>query len=358
MKKVIIINLNGRDYKVEEPAYDLLVKYLNQAEKRLHNNPDKQEIINDFEQAIADKCDRYLTSQKTVVTTTEIEKIIKEMGPVDTENETATADIKDTIHSKKLYQIKEGAWISGVCNGLAAYFDVDVTIIRLIFVIFTFITHGLGILIYIIMMFVIPWADTPEEKAAAYGEKFTADQFFEKASKKYEKFREKGFVPSSISQEQFVENWRILHRFGNRIGALAIGFVAGIVGWVWIASLWSIATRGTIFGYTLGVNVSPWITVLFSTSLFFALFWPLKQWIHSTLIQAGVHRKEKTDRWIIADTLGWAVWVTAVAAVIGLCVLYAPGLSHAIMHFRDVLTHGQKPDEWQPYHIHINTRVR
>src|ERR1700760_3505894 len=120
MKKVIIVNLNGRDYKIEEDGYKVLQTYLQKAEKHLKENPDKQEILADFEQAIADKCDVYLSSQKTVITTKEVEKIIKDMGPVTIDEEKAkkNAETNEFVH-KKLYQIRENAVISGVCAGLA-----------------------------------------------------------------------------------------------------------------------------------------------------------------------------------------------------------------------------------------------
>jgi PspC domain-containing protein len=129
MKKVVLVNLNGRDYKIEEDGYQFLNAYLQKAEKRLKSNPDKEEILADFEQAIADKCDVYLSTQKTVITTKEIEKIIKDMGPVTVDEEKTKGKTSESEHPpKRLYQIKENAVISGVCAGLAAYFGIDVTI--------------------------------------------------------------------------------------------------------------------------------------------------------------------------------------------------------------------------------------
>jgi len=45
MQKVITINLNGRAYQLEEAAYDALRAYLNLAEVRLSDNPDRAEIL-------------------------------------------------------------------------------------------------------------------------------------------------------------------------------------------------------------------------------------------------------------------------------------------------------------------------
>jgi len=83
MQKVIIINLNGNAYQLDEDAYDALRGYLDNAAAQLASNPDKTEIVADLEQAIAEKCMRFLAPHKTVVTRLEIDQVLKEMGPVE-----------------------------------------------------------------------------------------------------------------------------------------------------------------------------------------------------------------------------------------------------------------------------------
>ena len=56
---------------------------------------------------------------------------------------------------KRLYRSRSDRMISGICGGLAQYFDMDPTIVRLIFVLLIF-ANGLGILAYIIMAIVVP----------------------------------------------------------------------------------------------------------------------------------------------------------------------------------------------------------
>lgn len=63
---------------------------------------------------------------------------------------------------KKLTRSKKDKIIAGVCGGLGEYFEVDPTIIRLVFVILT-IWGGVGVIIYIIAFFVLP--ESAEEKA-------------------------------------------------------------------------------------------------------------------------------------------------------------------------------------------------
>lgn len=56
---------------------------------------------------------------------------------------------------KKLYRSREDRVFGGVCGGLAEYFALDSTLIRLLFVFFAF-AGGPGFLAYIIMLFVVP----------------------------------------------------------------------------------------------------------------------------------------------------------------------------------------------------------
>ncbi len=64
--------------------------------------------------------------------------------------------------SKRLYRSKTDRIIGGVCGGLGKYFDVDPTIIRLLWVVI-FLMGGSGILIYIIFWIVLPEEDTLKE---------------------------------------------------------------------------------------------------------------------------------------------------------------------------------------------------
>ena len=56
---------------------------------------------------------------------------------------------------KKLYRSDSDRIIAGVCGGLAEYFEIDSTLIRLIFVILT-IWGGVGLILYIIALIVMP----------------------------------------------------------------------------------------------------------------------------------------------------------------------------------------------------------
>jgi phage shock protein C len=59
------------------------------------------------------------------------------------------------MKEKRLYRVNEGKILCGVCMGLSEYFEIDVTIVRLIWV-FISLVYGSGILLYIIAALIMP----------------------------------------------------------------------------------------------------------------------------------------------------------------------------------------------------------
>ena len=59
------------------------------------------------------------------------------------------------MKDKKLYRLNEGKMIGGVCAGLGEYFGIDPTLIRLGWVLLSFL-GGCGIIAYIIALIIIP----------------------------------------------------------------------------------------------------------------------------------------------------------------------------------------------------------
>ena len=57
---------------------------------------------------------------------------------------------------KKVYLSATDRKIGGVCGGLGEYFDRDPTIFRILFVIVTLLSFGLGIIAYLLLWLIIP----------------------------------------------------------------------------------------------------------------------------------------------------------------------------------------------------------
>ena len=176
MRKVITINLHGTAYQVDEAGFDALSRYLEQAAARLGDDPDAAEILSDLEHAIGEKCNESLGSHKNVVSAEEVETILAELGPIEGAAATqATSDEPAESGStggatvrRKLYRLKDGgSKLGGVCNGLAAYLDIDVVLLRVAFIALAVLSGGLFAIVWVAMLFLIPLAATEEQRAEA-----------------------------------------------------------------------------------------------------------------------------------------------------------------------------------------------
>jgi len=189
MQRVVSINLNGSVYQLEENGYNALFAYLDAAEVRLQDNPDRARLLADLEHAIAEKCQASLGSLSTIITAADVARILKEMDPVGgpaaaerpagpaSGSRTSDAGARagtppgdqprtSTPPHKRLWQIREGGMIGGVCLGLATFFNIDVTLVRVLFAVFALSTGGWGILAYLGLMFILPRATNTAEAAA------------------------------------------------------------------------------------------------------------------------------------------------------------------------------------------------
>ncbi|SDY22475.1 PspC domain-containing protein [Tindallia californiensis] len=77
---------------------------------------------------------------------------------------------------KRFYRSRKDKKLAGVCGGVAEYFEVDPTLIRLIWVVFTF-AGGAGVLAYIIAAIIMPEkpldiSDTPSNRATYEDDSF------------------------------------------------------------------------------------------------------------------------------------------------------------------------------------------
>ena len=169
MQRVVSINLNGNAYQLEENGYNALFAYLDATEEQVQDSPGRAQTLADLERAVADKCQACLGPHKNVVTSAEIDRILLELGPIagqpaaePTPPPTATSSSTGGGH-RRLYQIREGAMISGLCMGFSEFLHIDVTVIRVLVVLLALVTSGWGLLAYGVLMFVVPKVQTRAE---------------------------------------------------------------------------------------------------------------------------------------------------------------------------------------------------
>ena len=239
MNTVTTINLAGTAFQIEDPGYQALKKYLDDARASLAGNPDETEILGDIERAIADKCRGYVSAHKNVITTSEAETIVKEMGPVTTDGEPAKGAPPASGTPKRLYRVVEGEWIAGVANGIAVYFDVDVMLVRVLFILLLALTGGGFVFAYILGWIFIPVAETSRQKAAASGEPFNAQEIVDRVRAEYARVETK-YGPDLKRwkrdlKQQHADHLRYKHKermrriYARRRGPSALGEIIGIV---------------------------------------------------------------------------------------------------------------------------------
>ena len=357
MNKVITINLGGNAYQLEEGGYDALRAYLERAAARLQGNPDRDEILSDIERAIAEKFLALLAANKTVVVTKEVAAVLAEMGPIEADPGEATAPGASGASGaggpgaagrggppRRLYRIHEGAMIAGVCNGIAAYGNVDPTFVRLAFVILTML-WGSGLLVYVVMAIVVPEARSPEEKASASGDPSTAQEFIRRAKEGYYEAM-KGFPDRKARREwkrrfkrdmranadQWRHNWHCywaehvpIHP-GMGFALPLISLLHGAAKILWICALISLLATGAVFGMALPVNVPVWVAALLLLIAYGILVGPLK--VARRACYRGLGRPRWA--WSFVFLLDAVVWLAVVAVLLWLAVHYFPELREAV----------------------------
>ena len=173
MKTSIAVELDGVSFPLEESAWHALRSYLDRAAARLGNHPDKMEVLAGLERSIAAKLARDAGDRAAPVSGPAMAAALREVGRVDGPQLGPASEGPswngNWQRPRRLYRLAEGQQIAGVCTGLAAFADIDVALVRLIFVLLALFSGGIAVLGYVLMMFLIPVARTPEEVAAARG---------------------------------------------------------------------------------------------------------------------------------------------------------------------------------------------
>jgi len=328
MQKVINVNLNGHAYQLDEDAFAALRAYLDHAEQALRDNPDKAEIMADLEQAIAEKCSRFLGPHKSVVSATEIDQVLKDMGPVEgaggtTDQKSAGSGGTTNPVKKRLYQIREGAMITGVCNGLATYFDIDVTIVRIAFVVLTLITKGAFVVVYGVMMLVVPYADTSEERAAARGVPFNAQEVVDRAKKLHSEITTKAWRKNLRHRNRELRR-QMRHavpvpaRFGpyDIPGAFFAGLLTPVFAAINFAlfallgyAIYSLATQGQVSGWTIPAGMPFWVAIVMLVILYGVVTSPLSAARHATTTAYGYYPIFAVWSGVVwLGIVAWLVW--------------------------------------------------
>ncbi len=198
MKRTFPVNISGKVFYIDEDAYQLMQSYLNQL-KESFQGEEGEEIVTDIESRIAELFDERIATGANAIVYTDVNRVIEIMGkPSDIsntdnnetdskeENREAETPVNETLKSettaetipvkKKFYRDVNNKVCGGVLSGLAVYFDWDVNILRLLYVVVAVLTYLWPLtIIYLILWMIIPPANTPRRVLEMRGDEVTVD---------------------------------------------------------------------------------------------------------------------------------------------------------------------------------------
>ena len=182
MKTTIKINLSGQIFTLDEDAYQMLKDYLDAISKRFRDMEEGSEIITDIESRIAELFQLRISEKKEVIIMEDVREVIEIMGqPEDFDEGEDSEDepgrqTRSGKKTRKLYRDPDNSVIGGVASGLAAYFGMDIWLMRLLWVIIFLATGGgVMLILYIVLWIAVPKASTATEKLEMRGEKVTVE---------------------------------------------------------------------------------------------------------------------------------------------------------------------------------------
>ena len=198
MDKTKNISLGGFSFLIEENAYTALSQYLAEVRQHLQHNSDHDEIIFDVEQRMAELLkDR--TANREVIMHQDVLYLIEVLGKPeqyveDEEADKATnaapeATAKAFSTNKPLYRDIDDCKIGGVLSGMAHYFNISPTMLRIAFAVclilsfvvsyrWIFLFNGVSwviIILYILLWMIVPAAVTTAQKLEMQGATVTLD---------------------------------------------------------------------------------------------------------------------------------------------------------------------------------------
>jgi len=199
MKKTVSINLNGLVFYIDEDAYQRLRTYLDKIERWFSGKEGAKEIITDIENRIAELFEERVKPGIGVVTKALVEEVVEIMGEPEEFEDASAEKTEDATSSsgssyippKKLYRDVEDRVFGGICSGIAAYFNIDTVLVRVIFGILPVVSVGVIIPVYIVLWIALPPAVTTAQRLQMKGEPINISNIEKTIKDEYEDVKQR-----------------------------------------------------------------------------------------------------------------------------------------------------------------------
>ena len=245
MKQTEQFSVGGYAFTLEKDASAALQEYIGALEKHYLSQDGGKEIMEGIEERVAelllDQCGR-----TGVVTLGHVQSVISIIGrPEKIEaDDPGTKEEQPGNNPRRLFRDLENKRLGGVCAGLAAYLQIDVTFIRLIFAVLAVVglvassAQGVFVVtvpfIYALLWVCMPAARTAQDRWSMHGTSVTADEISRNIQAGIEEI---GQTAREVWNSDF------FRKFGRFI-MLAVGIVLLIIGTSGLASVSVISLNG------------------------------------------------------------------------------------------------------------------
>ncbi|MCL2094527.1 PspC domain-containing protein [Candidatus Saccharibacteria bacterium] len=273
MNEIVRIHIAGVPYEIDAEARRLLEKYLKDVKASLG---DEADALDEIEIRITEILAERGVGRNDVIKSVDVKAVKKQLGePKDfagdeaadgkTEGQKFAKKIRDEFAKRKYFRDTENGIFGGVIAGLAAYTGLDVTLLRVLFVLLCVFTAFFPFLvIYMVVWIVAPEAKTTGDRLSMEGKPVNIETIVESVEEAAEKAA-KGAEKVAEDVEKRVENaaarvereWQSHGPAIKNTGLRVVLAILGIFGFLMaipaLAALVPIVTVGVYGTLTVGV---------------------------------------------------------------------------------------------------------
>lgn len=177
MKEITRVHLAKTPYSIELDAKKDLEKYLHDIERVMKAEP---EAVQEIEARLTELLAERGVAKDGVISTGDVAALREKMGEPrefseDGTDESVEVESTDQRPTRRLMRDRDNAVLGGVGSGIAAYFNIDVLLVRLIMVALLVVSAGTFVFIYIVFWIIMPVARTAADKLTMAGKPVTLE---------------------------------------------------------------------------------------------------------------------------------------------------------------------------------------
>lgn len=247
MKEITRINLASLPYNIEVDAKKQLEKYCAAIE---HNLGADSDAMREIEARMSELLAERGVSGEKVISSADVAALQNQLGDAkdfasEYEDDTAPA-AEEEKPERRLMRDTSHRMLGGVCAGIAAYFNIDVVVVRVVAVILAVISMGITVPIYLLLWVIIPPARTAADRLQMAGKPVTLTAL-----------KHESVQPSSTAEPALLTFLRYAVAGGLLVGIIATGVLMvhiitpDYVRFISMQAPWAIAL--TVLAYSSGI---------------------------------------------------------------------------------------------------------